>query len=146
MGGLPKVTVLRIADVDDGGNVWAVPDRWEADGPVPRLRVRERKRGALGIGERILARTEEAGNGWIAHPMKVLARASEQILGVLRQEGERFWLTGVERRSGANFPSPTPAARRRAIWSWRKWEGDRRASPFVSSSASAIRSHRAASR
>ena len=42
MGGLPKVTVLRIADVDDGGNVWAVPDRWEADGPVPRLRVRER--------------------------------------------------------------------------------------------------------
>ena len=104
MGGLPKVTVLRIADVDDGGNVWAVPDRWEADGPVPRLRVRERKRGALGIGERILARTEEAGNGWIAHPMKVLARASEQILGVLRQEGERFWLTGVEKKERREFP------------------------------------------
>jgi ribonuclease R len=104
MGGLPKVTVLRIADVDDGGNVWAVPDRWEADGPVPQLRVRERKRGALGIGERILARTEEAGNGWIAHPMKVLARASEQILGVLRQEGERFWLTGVEKKERREFP------------------------------------------
>ncbi|WP_294286310.1 RNB domain-containing ribonuclease, partial [uncultured Sphingomonas sp.] len=104
MGGLPKVTVLRIADVDDGGNVWAVPDRWEADGPVPRLRVRERKRGALGIGERILARTEEAGKGWIAHPMKVLARASEQILGVLRQEGERFWLTGVEKKERREFP------------------------------------------
>ncbi|MHA0318149.1 ribonuclease R family protein [Sphingomonas melonis] len=104
MGGLPKVTVLRIADVDDGGNVWAVPDRWEADGPVPRLRVRERKRGALGIGERILARTEEAGNGWIAHPMKVLAKASEQILGVLRQEGERFWLTGVEKKERREFP------------------------------------------
>ena len=104
MGGLPKVTVLRIADVDDGGNVWAVPDRWEADGPVPRLRVRERKRGALAIGERILARTEEAGNGWIAHPMKVLARASEQILGVLRQEGERFWLTGVEKKERREFP------------------------------------------
>src|SRR3982751_5567456 len=84
MGGIPKVTVLRIADVDDGGNVWAVPERWEAEGvPPPRLRVRERKRGALGVGERILARTEEAGNGWIAHPMKVLAPASEQVLGVL---------------------------------------------------------------
>ena len=104
MGGLPKVTVLRIADVDDGGNVWAVPDRWEADGPVPRLRVRERKRGALGVGERILARTEEAGAGWIAHPMKVLARASEQILGVLRQDGERFWLTGVEKKDRREFP------------------------------------------
>ncbi|MFN3434921.1 MAG: ribonuclease R family protein [Sphingomonas sp.] len=104
MGGLPKVTVLRVAAVDDGGTVWAVPDRWEAETPAPRLRVRERKRGALGIGERILARTEEAGNGWIAHPMKVLAKASEQVLGVLRQEGERFWLTGVEKKDRREFP------------------------------------------
>ncbi len=103
MGGLPKVTVLRIADVDDGGNVWAVPDRWEADGPVPRLRVRERKRGLLGVGERVLARTEEAGNGWIAHPMKTLAKASEQVLGVLREEAGRLWLTGVEKRERREF-------------------------------------------
>ncbi len=109
MGGLPKVTVLRIVDVDDGGNVWAQPDRWEADGvPVPRIRVRERKRGALGIGERILARTEETGNGWTAHPMKVLAKSSEQILGVLRGEGSgasaRLWLTGVEKKERREFP------------------------------------------
>ena len=36
MGGLPKVTVLRVVDVDDGGNVWGQPERWEADGiPIP---------------------------------------------------------------------------------------------------------------
>ena len=104
MGGVPKVTVLRIADVDDGGNVWAVPERWEAEGvPPPRLRVRERKRGALGVGERILARTEEAGSGWIAHPMKVLAPASEQVLGVLREEAGRLWLTGVDKRERREF-------------------------------------------
>ncbi len=104
MGGVPKVTVLRIVDVDDGGNVWAVPERWEAEGvPPPRLRVRERKRGALGVGERILARTEEAGNGWIAQPMKVLAPASEQVLGVLREEGGRLWLTGVDKRERREF-------------------------------------------
>ncbi len=104
MGGVPKVTVLRIADVDDAGNVWAVPERWEAEGvPPPRLRVRERKRGALGIGERILARTEEAGNGWTAHPMKVLAPASEQVLGVLREEAGRLWLTGVDKRERREF-------------------------------------------
>ncbi len=104
MGGIPKVTVLRIVDVDDGGNVWAVPERWEAEGvPPPRLRVRERKRGALGIGERILARTEEAGNGWIAQPMKVLAPASEQVLGVLREESGRLWLTGVDKRERREF-------------------------------------------
>ena len=98
MGGVPKVTVLRVADVDDGGNVWAVPERWDAETPPPRLRVRERKRGALGVGERILARTEEAGNGWIAHPMKVLAPASEQMLGVLREEAGRMWLTAVDKK------------------------------------------------
>ena len=103
MGGLPKVTVLRVVDVDDGGNVWAVPEHWQAETPPPRLRVRERKRGALGIGERILSRTEEAGNGWIAHPMKTLAKASEQVLGVLRAEGDRLWLTGVEKRERREY-------------------------------------------
>ena len=103
MGGLPRVTVLRIADVDDGGNVWEVPERWEAETPPPRLRVRERKRGQFGIGERVLARTEEAGSGWIAHPMKTLAPASEQVLGVLRAEGDRFWLTGVEKKERREF-------------------------------------------
>ena len=105
MGGLPKVTVLRVADVDDSGQVWAVPERWEADGvPVPRLRVRERKRGSLGIGMRVLARTEEAGKGWIAHPMKTLAPASEQLLGVLLGEADRLWLTSVDKKERREFP------------------------------------------
>ncbi|MDE0880590.1 MAG: RNB domain-containing ribonuclease, partial [Sphingomonas bacterium] len=104
MGGLPKVTVLRIVDVDDGGNVWAVPDRWEAEIPAPKLRVRERKRGALGVGQRILARTEEAGKGWIAHPMKLLEKAADQLLGVLREENGRFWLTGVDKKERREFP------------------------------------------
>ncbi len=103
MGGLPKVTVLRVADVDDGGNVWAVPERWEAETPPPRVRVRERKRGALGVGTRILARTEEAGQGWIAHPMKTLAPASEQLLGVLRAEGSQLWLTGVDKKERRDY-------------------------------------------
>src|SRR5688500_9974296 len=61
LGGVPKVTVLRVADIDDSGRAWAVPERWEAEGPPPRLRVMERKgRGsALGVGDRILARTED---------------------------------------------------------------------------------------
>src|ERR1700743_2640339 len=43
MGGLPKVTVLRIVDADDGGNVWAKPERWAAAAPEARLRVRAAK-------------------------------------------------------------------------------------------------------
>ncbi|UIJ45821.1 VacB/RNase II family 3'-5' exoribonuclease [Sphingomonas cannabina] len=104
VGGLPKVTVLRVVDVDDGGNVWAQPERWEAEGvPEPRLRVRERKHGRLGVGDRILARTEEAGKGWIAHPMKTLPKASETMIGVLREEGGRLFLQGVEKKERRDF-------------------------------------------
>src|SRR5947208_2986405 len=101
-GGVPKVTVLRVQAVDDSGAVWAVPEQWHADTPAPRLRIVERggnqRRGALGIGDRVLARTEEKGQGFIAHPMKKLARAAQLVLGVVRGDGERFWLSPVDKR------------------------------------------------
>src|SRR6478752_3766885 len=57
-GGVPKVTVLRVQAVDDGGAVWAVPEQWHADGPAPKLKIIERgKRSALALNDRILART-----------------------------------------------------------------------------------------
>jgi ribonuclease R len=106
MGGVPKVTVLRIVDVDDSGQAYAVPESWHADAPPPRLRVIERgKRGAaFGPGDRILARTEEAGKGWVAHPMKRLARGEEQVLGVLHAEGDRLWLKPVDKRERRELP------------------------------------------
>src|SRR4051812_31931196 len=98
-GGVPKVTVLRVAAVDDGGAVWAVPEQWHAETPPPRLRIAERgKRSALGLGDRVLARTEQKGEGFVAHPLKKLARSAELTLGVIRQEGERFWLSPVDKR------------------------------------------------
>lgn len=100
MGGVPKVTVLRVVEAD-GDTVWAVPERWEAEGiPVPRLRVREKRGpgGALGVGDRILARTEEAGKGWIAHPMKKLVKGDAAVLGVVHEEGGRLYLQGLDKR------------------------------------------------
>ena len=98
-GGVPKVTVLRVQAVDDGGAVWAVPEQWHAETAPPRLRLIERgKRGALGIGDRVLARTEERGQGFIAHPMKKLERSAELVLGVVKREGSRFWLSPVDKR------------------------------------------------
>lgn len=101
MGGLPKVTVLRVVDVD-GAQVWASPEHWEAEGiPKPRVRVVERgRKSALGIGDRILARTEEAGNGHVAHVLKQLAKAAELLLGVVEGEKgtDRRWLKAVDKR------------------------------------------------
>ncbi len=106
MGGVPKVTVLRIVDID-GDNVVAVPELWEAEGmPPPRLRVIERGRraSALAIGDRILARTEDAGNGHVAHPLKKLAKGEEQVLGVVHTEGDRLWLKPVDKRERHDLP------------------------------------------
>ena len=52
MGGVPKVTVLRVVDVDDSGRAWAVPERWEAEGAPPRLRVMERQGQGRGARRR----------------------------------------------------------------------------------------------
>src|SRR3954467_5941003 len=106
-GGVPKVTVLRVTDIDDSGQAWAVPERWESDAPEPRLRVLERKGkgSALGVGDRILARTEQRGNGYAAHPMKKLLKGSELVLGVVHEEGKGgFWLRPVEKKERRELP------------------------------------------
>ena len=71
--------------------------------PPPRLRVLERGKSALGIGDRVLCRTEERGQGWVAHPLKKLARSAELALGVVKREGERFWLSPVDKKERREF-------------------------------------------
>ncbi len=102
-GGVPKVTVLRVVAVEDGAV--AVPDNWQGEGPPPKLRVIEKgRRSALALNDRILARTEERGNGYVAHLMKKLGRSTELVLGVVHQEGERFWLRPVDKRERRELP------------------------------------------
>ncbi|MCB2061278.1 MAG: RNB domain-containing ribonuclease, partial [Novosphingobium sp.] len=108
MGGLPKVTVLRVVDIDDGEAI-AIPDNWAPEDatPPPRLRLVEKKgRGsALKKGDRVLARTEEAGSGWRAFPMKKLAVRSEQTLGVVELDGAgKAWLAPIDRRNRHSAP------------------------------------------
>jgi ribonuclease R len=102
--GLPRVTVLRVVSVDDDGAIWAEPERWDNDAPAPKLRVKEKgKRQPLGLGDRVLARTEEAGKGWIAHPMKKIAPSADQLMGVIHEEGGKLWLKGLEKSSRHDF-------------------------------------------
>ena len=107
-GGVPKVTVLRVAQVDDGGAVWAVPEQWHAETQPPRLRVVERgRRGALGIGDRVLARTEQQGDRWLAHPMKKLARSAELARSIPGSALMTFRaLSGAEERTLPGDESP----------------------------------------
>ena len=109
-GGLPKVTVLRIADID-GNSPVAVPERWEAEGvPPPRVLVVEKgRRGALGVGDRILARIESAGQGYRAHPIRKLEAGADEAMGVLAAEpgpGGKplLWLRSIDKRQRREWP------------------------------------------
>ncbi len=107
MGGLPKVTVLRIVEIDEGEPV-AIPETCQPDDatPPPRLRVIEKKKqAALRTGDRILARTEEAGRGWIAHPMKKLPSQEGAVLGVIELDGSgKAWLAPVDKKIRNSSP------------------------------------------
>jgi ribonuclease R len=108
MGGVPKVTVLQVIDIEDG-EALAVPDNWQPDDatPPPRLRLIEKgsKHAALRRGDRVLARTEETATGWIAHPMKKLPARTEQMLGVVELDGTgKGWLAPVDKRERHSLP------------------------------------------
>jgi ribonuclease R len=107
MGGVPKVTVLRVVEIEDGEAI-AIPDNWSDEAPdkPPRLTVRESKRSkggrafpALKIGDRILARTEERDSGWVAHVMKKLPARSEGLMGVVEIDRTgKAWLAPIDKR------------------------------------------------
>ncbi|WP_284125505.1 ribonuclease R [Parerythrobacter aestuarii] len=107
MGGIPKVTVLRVVEIEDGEPV-AEPDNWnpESGDKPPRLVLVEVKRGrgakgmpALKRGDRVLARTEETDKGWRAFPMKKLPARTEGMMGVIELDGSgKPWLAPVDKR------------------------------------------------
>ncbi|WP_159982165.1 MULTISPECIES: ribonuclease R [unclassified Novosphingobium] len=106
MGGLPKVTVLRVIDIEEGEAI-AVPDTWQPDDatPPPRIRLIEkgprgqRPPAALRKGDRVLARTEESETGWRAYPMKKLELRADQVLGVVEVDtAGKAWLAPVDKR------------------------------------------------
>jgi ribonuclease R len=103
-GGVPKVTVLRVVAVEEGAV--AVPDAWQGEGPAPRLRVIEKgRRSALALNDRILARTEERGTGFVAHLLKKLQRSADLILGVVHEDEDgRKWLKPVDKRERRQLP------------------------------------------
>lgn len=54
MGGLPKVTILKVIDSDGAGSVLAQPEKWQADHlPIPKVKIIEKKKKAgLSEGDR----------------------------------------------------------------------------------------------
>ena len=106
MGGVPKVTVLKVVEIEDGEAI-AIPENWSPDDatPPPRLRLIEKKKhAALRKGDRVLARTEENQRGWRAHPMKKLPQKHDAVMGVVEIDGAgRAWLAPTDKKIRNSF-------------------------------------------
>ncbi len=113
MGGVPKVTTLKIVAIEDGDLI-AEPDNWdpEAPGKAPRLTIREprpkpgmKRPPALKRGDRVLARTEETPDGLRAHVMKKLPSRTEGLMGVVEiDKAGKAWLAPVDKRVRQSAP------------------------------------------
>ncbi len=99
MGGLPKVTVLKVVAIEDGEAI-AEPESWDAEGEKPRLTLIEKKsQAALKRGDRVLARTEDTPKGWRAFPMKKLPARTEGLMGVVEiDKAGKGWLAPIDKR------------------------------------------------
>ncbi len=108
-GGLPKVTVLRVTEFTDDGRLTAVPDSWDGAGAAPTVRMVEGSRkGALGLGDRVLTRIEDGEHGPVGHPMKRIERRADTILGILRVVAGRYYLTPTDKRARHEFAVEDP--------------------------------------
>lgn len=101
MGGVPKVTVLKVVEIEDGEPI-AVPENWAPDTgtPAPKIRLIEKKgkHAALRTGDRVLARTEEAGKGHRGFVMKKLPQRLDQMMGVVEiDKSGQGWLAPVDK-------------------------------------------------
>jgi len=113
MGGVPKVTTLKIVAIEDGDLI-AEPDNWdpEAPGKAPRLTIREprpkpgvKRPPSLKRGDRVLARTEETETGLRAHVMKKLPSRTEGLMGVVEfDKTGKAWLAPVDKRVRQSAP------------------------------------------
>lgn len=105
-GELPDVMVLRIREVDDEGDLLAVPDKWKGDGEPPRMIVREQPRSKtskdrgvqVGVGDRALCRIKKTDDGYAALVMKKLGRGPTKHLGILYQDGRGWKVRPVDKK------------------------------------------------
>lgn len=77
--GLPPVTLFRVLRATRDGDLRAVPDRWDGPGDPPEVTVQAGGAAArLAPGVRMIARTEQRGEDWIARPIRVLPEAGDR--------------------------------------------------------------------
>jgi ribonuclease R len=106
-GLLPEVAVLEISGQDNDGELLARPARWEsAEAPPTIVMVPARDAeagGALGRGERVLARLSETREGYEARVIKRLGASAHRVLGVYRASARDGRIAPIDRKTRYEF-------------------------------------------
>ncbi|MDA1097886.1 MAG: ribonuclease R [Proteobacteria bacterium] len=113
-GALPPVAVLRISKVDDDAVLYAVPmaggdakdDAGDDAAPPPLIIVQTETRdaAALGIGDRILARLQPKGAGYVASIIRVLPKGPDRVIGVYTElPGRGARIKPTDRRQKSDY-------------------------------------------
>jgi ribonuclease R len=107
-GQLPPVGVIEVTAIDGDGNLVARPTSWNGEDDPPTIYLSsERKGPAASIGDRILARLSDAGDGsYIARPIKRLESAPQHVLGVFRMVAGKGRIEPTDRRIRTEFVVP----------------------------------------
>ena len=109
---LPPVTVVQVTSTDIDGELLARPVVWESDQPPPVIYMApvRRGQGALGVGDRALARmeriedTEDGRPAYEGHTIRRLEHAPADVLGVyVVDDSGKGRLRATDRRVKGEF-------------------------------------------
>ena len=119
-GKLPPVGVLEIVERDNEGELVAIPAVWDIEeGEKPKILILKARRalgpdgdGALGIGDRVLARITKLegkdvfGYAHEAEPIKRLPRERSRLMGIFRKaaRGGGGTIDPVDRKALKEWP------------------------------------------
>ncbi|TPE60443.1 VacB/RNase II family 3'-5' exoribonuclease [Sandaracinobacter neustonicus] len=110
-GHLPRVTVLVVQSAD-AGRVIASPEKWEGEGPPPRVligagsgRPGATRRERFEAGDRLLTRIEGEPPKYLGTVIKKIARGQTTIMGIVRKD-ERggLMLRPLDKRERRSWP------------------------------------------
>ena len=111
-GELPPVSVLRLSELDENGDLWAEPAEWSMDTVRPRILFLPKKNdAALAVGDRILCRITPIEN----HDHKLEARlirrigsAPDLVIGIYRLGSEGGRLVPIDKKNSWEYKNSKP--------------------------------------
>ena len=104
---LPPVSVLRVSELDNNGELWAEPAEWNSENDRPRiLFVPKSSDAALTIGDRILCRitpTENQEHQLEARLIRRIGSGPDLVIGIYRLGSEGGRLVPIDKKNSWEY-------------------------------------------